>query len=184
MRQVFQRARNSVPCIIFFDEFDALCPRRSGHGDAGATDRIVNQLLTEMDGVELSRRGVFLMAATNRHDMIDPAVMRPGRFDKTLYVGFPKPADRVQVLRALTKVPFLHFYIFSYFFSIFFYFFFFTFFLLFFTFFHFSLLVLLFSYFVFTFFLLKKKIHFFKTFFTFFLLFFHFFLLIFKFLKI
>ena len=101
---MFQRARNSVPCIIFFDEFDALCPRRSGHGDAGATDRIVNQLLSEMDGVEASRRGVYLMAATNRHDMIDPAVMRPGRFDKIIYVGFPKPEDRADILRALTKV--------------------------------------------------------------------------------
>lgn len=103
VRRVFQRARNSVPCIIFFDEFDALCPRRSGHGDAGATDRIVNQLLSEMDGVEASRRGVYLMAATNRHDMIDPAVMRPGRFDKIIYVGFPKPEDRADILRALTK---------------------------------------------------------------------------------
>lgn len=67
---------------------------------------MVNQLLTEMDGV-VSRRGVFLMAATNRPDIIDPAVLRPGRLDKTLHVGFPTTDDRVDILRALTKVVLL-----------------------------------------------------------------------------
>lgn len=65
--------------------------------------RVVNQLLTEMDGVE-GRSGVFLMAATNRPDIIDPAVLRPGRLDKILYVGFPNQEDRIDILRALTKV--------------------------------------------------------------------------------
>lgn len=65
--------------------------------------RVVNQLLTEMDGVE-GRSGVFLMAATNRPDIIDPAVLRPGRLDKILYVGFPNEEDRIDILRALTKV--------------------------------------------------------------------------------
>lgn len=68
--------------------------------------RVVNQLLTEMDGVE-SRSGVFLMAATNRPDIIDPAVLRPGRLDKIIYVGFPNETDRIDILRALTKVKFL-----------------------------------------------------------------------------
>ncbi|OCT79464.1 nuclear valosin-containing protein-like [Xenopus laevis] len=101
VRQVFQRATNSSPCVIFFDEIDALCPRRSGH-DSGASVRVVNQLLTEMDGLE-SRRQVFIMAATNRPDIIDPAILRPGRLDKTLYVGLPPPADRFAILKTITK---------------------------------------------------------------------------------
>lgn len=101
VRQVFQRGRNSAPCVIFFDEVDALCPRRSGH-ESGASVRVVNQLLTEMDGLE-SRQQVFIMAATNRPDIIDPAVLRPGRLDKTLYVGLPPPADRHAILLTITK---------------------------------------------------------------------------------
>ncbi|KAM6915867.1 nuclear valosin-containing protein-like [Xenentodon cancila] len=101
VRQVFQRGRNSAPCVIFFDEIDALCPRRSGH-ESGASVRVVNQLLTEMDGLE-TRRQVFIMAATNRPDIIDPAILRPGRLDKTLYVGLPGPADRHAILLAITK---------------------------------------------------------------------------------
>lgn len=102
MRQCFMRARNSAPCVIFFDELDALCPKRS-EGDSSATSRVVNQMLTEMDGVE-GRKDVFLMAASNRPDIIDPAVLRPGRLDKILYVGLPCASDRVDILRALTKV--------------------------------------------------------------------------------
>ncbi|XP_061692650.1 nuclear valosin-containing protein-like isoform X2 [Syngnathoides biaculeatus] len=101
VRQIFQRGRNSAPCVIFFDEIDALCPRRSGH-ESGASVRVVNQLLTEMDGLE-TRRQVFIMAATNRPDIIDPAVLRPGRLDKTLYVGMPPPADRHAILLTITK---------------------------------------------------------------------------------
>lgn len=101
VRQVFQRGRNSAPCVIFFDEVDALCPRRSGH-ESGASVRVVNQLLTEMDGLE-SRQQVFIMAATNRPDIIDPAVLRPGRLDKTLYVGLPPPEDRHAILLTITK---------------------------------------------------------------------------------
>jgi ribosome biogenesis ATPase len=106
VRQCFQRARNSAPCVIFFDELDALCPRRtdsSAGGGSGVSSRVVNQMLTEMDGVE-ARKEVFLMAATNRPDIVDPAVLRPGRFDKTLYIGLPEERDRVDILRALTKV--------------------------------------------------------------------------------
>lgn len=101
VRQVFQRGRNSAPCVIFFDEIDALCPRRSGH-ESGASVRVVNQLLTEMDGLE-TRRQVYIMAATNRPDIIDPAILRPGRLDKTLYVGLPPAADRHAILLTVTK---------------------------------------------------------------------------------
>ncbi|XP_059573492.1 nuclear valosin-containing protein-like isoform X4 [Alligator mississippiensis] len=101
VRQVFQRARNSAPCVIFFDEVDALCPRRSDC-EAGVSVRVVNQLLTEMDGLE-NRQQVFIMAATNRPDIIDPAILRPGRLDKTLYVGLPPPADRFAILKTITK---------------------------------------------------------------------------------
>lgn len=102
VRQCFQRARNSQPCVIFFDEIDALCPKRSSLGDNNSSMRIVNQLLTEMDGFE-GRGGVFLMAATNRPDIIDPAVMRPGRFDRILFVNLPHEQDRKEILLALTK---------------------------------------------------------------------------------
>lgn len=102
MRQCFQRARNSAPCVIFFDEFDALCPKRSDTGDGNATQRVVNQLLTEMDGIQ-ERKGVFLMAASNRPDIIDPAILRPGRLDKIIFVGLPGKDDRTDILRALTK---------------------------------------------------------------------------------
>jgi len=103
VRSVFQRAKNSRPCVIFFDEVDSLCPRRTNSSsDSGSGSRVVNQLLTEMDGVE-GRAGVWIMAATNRPDILDPAVLRPGRLDKILYVGFPGPRDRVEILRALTK---------------------------------------------------------------------------------
>nr|KAF6399930.1 nuclear VCP like [Molossus molossus] len=101
VRQVFQRAKNSAPCVIFFDEVDALCPRRSDR-ETGASVRVVNQLLTEMDGLE-TRQQVFIMAATNRPDIIDPAILRPGRLDKTLFVGLPPSADRLAILKTITK---------------------------------------------------------------------------------
>jgi ribosome biogenesis ATPase len=78
-----------------------LCPKRSDSGE-NSSQRVVNQLLTEMDGIE-DRKGVFLMAATNRPDIVDPAVLRPGRLDKILYVGLPETTDRADILKALTK---------------------------------------------------------------------------------
>ncbi|XP_059614118.1 nuclear valosin-containing protein-like [Phlebotomus argentipes] len=102
VRQCFQRARYSAPCVIFFDEFDALCPKRSNRTENTGAARVVNQLLTEMDGME-DRKGVFVLAATNRPDMIDSAVLRPGRFDKILFVGIPNQCDREDILKALTK---------------------------------------------------------------------------------
>ncbi|XP_071446067.1 nuclear valosin-containing protein-like [Hetaerina americana] len=102
VRQCFQRARSSVPCVIFFDELDALCPKRTDSADGGASARVVNQMLTEMDGME-GRKGVYLMAASNRPEIIDPAILRPGRLDKVIYVGIPSPSDRVEILKALCK---------------------------------------------------------------------------------
>ena len=103
VRSVFLRAKNSRPCVIFFDEVDSLAPKRSSSSsDGGSSSRVVNQLLTEMDGVE-GREGVWVMAATNRPDILDPAVLRPGRLDKILYIGFPGPRDRLEILRAITK---------------------------------------------------------------------------------
>jgi ribosome biogenesis ATPase len=107
VRVVFERARSSSPCIIFFDELDSLCPKRGsdgGSGGGGVSERVVNQLLTEMDGLD-SRRSVFVIAATNRPELIDPAMLRPGRLDKLLYVPLPSPEDRLSILRALsTKI--------------------------------------------------------------------------------
>uniref|UniRef100_A0A7I5E7Y6 Nuclear valosin-containing protein-like n=1 Tax=Haemonchus contortus TaxID=6289 RepID=A0A7I5E7Y6_HAECO len=101
VRTVFQRARDSSPCVIFFDEIDALCPKRSQNETSGGS-RLVNQLLTEMDGVEV-RKQVFLIGATNRPDIVDPAILRPGRLDKILFVDFPSPSDRADILKKTTK---------------------------------------------------------------------------------
>lgn len=103
VRLVFERARASSPCVVFFDELDSLCPKRGGDSSGGGvSERVVNQLLTEMDGLE-SRRSVFVIAATNRPELIDPAMMRPGRLDKLLYVSLPIPEDRVSILKAISS---------------------------------------------------------------------------------
>eukprot|EP00605_Chrysophyceae_sp_TOSAG23-4_P000055 GSChrysophyteH1.ASY1.ANO1.57.1 assembled CDS len=103
VRQVFSRARASAPCVIFFDELDALCPRR-GTSDSGngVSERVVNQLLTELDGLE-SRKDVYIIAATNRLELIDDAMLRPGRLGKLLYVPLPAQEDREDILSALTR---------------------------------------------------------------------------------
>ena len=97
VRSVFQRARDSAPCIIFFDEIDSLCPKR-GNENNNSTERVVNQLLTEMDGVG-ERKDVYIIAATNRPDIIDPAILRPGRLGKLLYVPIPDTNDRISILK-------------------------------------------------------------------------------------
>ena len=102
VRQVFQRAKNSAPCVIFFDEIDALCPQRTGGSDHSGSNRVVTQMLTEMDGIE-GREGVYIMGATNRENIIDPAIKRPGRLETILYVGLPKHSDRISILNAITK---------------------------------------------------------------------------------
>ncbi|KAI8379662.1 P-loop containing nucleoside triphosphate hydrolase protein [Radiomyces spectabilis] len=101
VRQVFARARASAPCVIFFDELDALCSRRDDQ-QTDSSARVVNTLLTELDGVE-NRAQVYVIAATNRPDMIDPAMLRPGRLDKLLYVELPTPGERLDILTKLTK---------------------------------------------------------------------------------
>ena len=102
VRSVFARAKASKPCVIFFDEIDALAPRRTGESQSGAT-RVVNQLLTELDGLE-ERKSVFIIAATNRYEIIDPAILRPGRLDKKLYVGLPSSDDIYKIITKITKV--------------------------------------------------------------------------------
>jgi ribosome biogenesis ATPase len=101
VRQVFARARASSPCVIFFDELDALVPRRDDSMSESSA-RVVNTLLTELDGLD-SRKAVYVVGATNRPDMIDPAMVRPGRLDKLLYVDLPSASERVEILKTHTK---------------------------------------------------------------------------------
>lgn len=104
VRDVFERAKNASPCIIFFDELDALAPNRGRSGDSGGVmDRVVSQLLAEMDGLGRSIR-TFIIGATNRPDLIDPALLRPGRFDKLLYVGiYSDRESQLSILQAITR---------------------------------------------------------------------------------
>ncbi|KAJ2918178.1 hypothetical protein MD484_g2255, partial [Candolleomyces efflorescens] len=130
VRQVFSRARASSPCVIFFDELDALVPRRDDSlvcttspsicttgtlltylplsftllpfPQSESSARVVNTLLTELDGLD-SRKGVYVIAATNRPDMIDPAMVRPGRLDKLLYVDLPSPSERAEIMRTMMR---------------------------------------------------------------------------------
>jgi peroxin-1 len=101
VRDLFARGAAAAPCILFFDEFDAVAPRR-GNDSSGVTDRVVNQLLTFLDGVE-SRSGVYVMAATSRPDLVDPALLRPGRLDKQLLCGFPTASERADILRTVSR---------------------------------------------------------------------------------
>ncbi|KAJ9224848.1 hypothetical protein DTO021C3_2880 [Paecilomyces variotii] len=101
VRDLFERAEAARPCILFFDEFDSIAPKR-GHDSTGVTDRVVNQLLTQMDGAE-GLSGVYVLAATSRPDLIDPALLRPGRLDKSLLCDVPSHEDRVDIIRAVSK---------------------------------------------------------------------------------
>lgn len=101
VRDLFDRAEAARPCVLFFDEFDSIAPKR-GHDSTGVTDRVVNQLLTQMDGAE-GLSGVYVLAATSRPDLIDPALLRPGRLDKSLICDLPTYDDRIDILRALGK---------------------------------------------------------------------------------
>eukprot|EP00117_Sycon_ciliatum_P047355 scpid48563/ scgid33825/ Peroxisome assembly factor 2; Peroxin-6; Peroxisomal biogenesis factor 6; Peroxisomal-type ATPase 1 len=104
VREVFAKARSAAPCVIFFDELDALAPNRGRSGDSGGvSDRIVSQLLTELDGVG-GENNVFVIGATNRPDLIEPALLRPGRFDCRVYVGvYTERRSQLSVLAALTR---------------------------------------------------------------------------------
>ena len=104
VREVFRKARQAAPCIIFFDEVDAIAPRRGGGmgADSHVTERLISQLLTELDGLEILTN-VVVIAATNRPDIVDPALLRPGRFDRLLYVPPPDKNSRLQIIKIHTK---------------------------------------------------------------------------------
>ncbi|KAF6026235.1 PEX6 [Bugula neritina] len=104
IRQVFQKARSASPCVIFFDELDSLAPNRGKSGDSGGVmDRVVSQLLAELDGLVKSC-DVFVIGATNRPDLLDSALLRPGRFDKLVYVGISSTSkEQLTILKAITR---------------------------------------------------------------------------------
>jgi len=103
VREIFKKARQVAPCILFIDEIDSIAPRRGGrNSDSGVGDRVVNQLLTELDGIE-SLEGVTVIAATNRPDMIDPAIMRPGRVDRNVEVEIPDQKGRKKIFEVHTR---------------------------------------------------------------------------------
>ncbi|KAH6821775.1 peroxin 6 [Perilla frutescens var. hirtella] len=110
VRDIFQKARAARPCVIFFDELDSLAPARGASGDSGGVmDRVVSQMLAEIDGLNDSTQDLFIIGASNRPDLIDAALLRPGRFDKLLYVGVNSEASyRERVLKALTRKFILH----------------------------------------------------------------------------
>ncbi|MDR2846166.1 MAG: CDC48 family AAA ATPase [Candidatus Methanoplasma sp.] len=101
IRKIFKKAKQMAPCIIFFDEIDSIAPIR-GRGDSQTLERVVAQLLTAMDGVE-SMNNVMIIAATNRPDMLDPALLRPGRIDRMILVGKPEAEARLKILKVHTK---------------------------------------------------------------------------------
>lgn len=107
VRDVFDKARQAAPCVLFFDELDSIAKSRGGSsGDGGgASDRVINQVLTEMDGMG-AKKNVFIIGATNRPDIIDPAVLRPGRLDQLIYIPLPDEKSRINILKAaLRKSP-------------------------------------------------------------------------------
>ena len=105
IREIFKRARQSAPCVVFFDEIDSIAPIRGAGGETAVTERVVSQLLTELDGME-NMHGVIVLAATNRADMIDPALLRPGRFDKIIQVPIPDKESRKSILKInAEKIP-------------------------------------------------------------------------------
>ena len=106
VREIFAKARAAAPCVLFFDELDSVAVKRgSNSGDPGVADRVVNQLLTEMDGIG-AKKNIFVIGATNRPDILDPAIMRPGRLDQLIYIPMPDCESRLSILKAnLRKTP-------------------------------------------------------------------------------
>lgn len=104
VRETFRKARQASPCVIFLDEIDSIAPERGSGvgGDSGATERVISQMLTEMDGLE-SLNNVVVIAATNRPDIMDPALLRPGRFDKSILIGPPDAESRRKILEIHTR---------------------------------------------------------------------------------
>ena len=109
VREVFQKARQASPCIVFFDEIDALVPLRAGGStSSNVSERVLSQFLTELDGIE-ELKGVLVLGATNRLDMLDPAVIRPGRFDEVIEIPLPDLNDREEIFNVhLQKKPLVH----------------------------------------------------------------------------
>ncbi len=107
IREIFRRARQSSPCVVFFDEIDSIAPIRGGGAETQVTERVVSQLLTELDGMQ-DMHGVVVLAATNRADMIDPALLRPGRFDKIIQIPLPDKESRQRILEInAEEIPFV-----------------------------------------------------------------------------
>ena len=102
VREVFKKARQVSPCIIFFDEVDALAPKRGASADSQVSERVVNQLLTEIDGME-DMHDVVVIAATNRPDIVDTALLRPGRFDRMILTPIPDEKSRFEIFKVHTK---------------------------------------------------------------------------------
>ena len=102
VRETFRKARQVAPCIVFFDEIDAIAPRREAAGESHVSERVVSQLLTELDGIE-ELKGVIVLAATNRLDILDPALLRPGRFDLSIALPPPERPARLEILRVHTR---------------------------------------------------------------------------------
>merc|ERR1719301_470847 len=104
VRELFDKARGAAPCVLFFDELDSIATQRgSSLGDAGgAGDRVINQILTEMDGMN-AKKSVFIIGTTNRPDIIDPAVLRPGRLDQLIYIPLPDEGSRMNILKSVLR---------------------------------------------------------------------------------
>ncbi|CAG9335660.1 unnamed protein product [Blepharisma stoltei] len=100
VREVFERAKRAAPCILFFDEFESIAPKRGSGSQTGVTDRVVNQFLCELDGVE-AKEGVYVIAASSRPEMIDVALLRPGRLDFKIYCGFPNTQERAEIFNKM-----------------------------------------------------------------------------------
>jgi len=107
IREIFRRARQASPCVVFFDEIDSIAPLRGAGGETVVTERVVSQLLTELDGMQ-DMHGVIVLAATNRADMIDPALLRPGRFDKIIQIPLPDKNSRKRILEInAERIPYV-----------------------------------------------------------------------------
>ena len=103
IREVFRKAKMAAPCIIFFDEFDSIAPSRGRHtSDSGVSEKVLSQFLTELDGLEVMK-DIVVIAATNRPDILDPALIRPGRIDRILLVPAPEETARLEILKIFTK---------------------------------------------------------------------------------
>ncbi len=102
VRETFRKARQAAPCVVFMDEIDAIAPTRGSGFDSHVTERVVSQILTELDGLE-ELRGVVVIAATNRPDIIDPALLRPGRFDRLIFIPPPDRKAREEIFKIHTR---------------------------------------------------------------------------------